>query len=124
MITNIREVRRAKGLTLLQVAERCAPPTTAQTIGRLETGMRTVSVGWLNRIAAALGVTAKDLVDLPDQAALPVAAILTAEGADGTGQDVDRGTATTPGGHGRGAGRSGSGGVSERRHHLVSARRA
>ena len=31
--------------------ERCEPPTTPQTIGRLETGTRTVSVGWLNRIA-------------------------------------------------------------------------
>ena len=44
MITRIREVRRAKGLTLLDVAERCAPPTTAQTIGRLETGTRTVEL--------------------------------------------------------------------------------
>ena len=81
MITRIREVRRAKGLTLLDVAERCTPPTTAQTIGRLETGTRTVSVGWLNRIAAALDVTAGDLVQLPDHAELPVAAILGADGA-------------------------------------------
>jgi transcriptional regulator with XRE-family HTH domain len=81
MITRIREVRRAKGLTLLDVAERCAPPTTAQTIGRLETGTRTVSVNWLNRIAAALGVTAADLVELPESADLPVAAILDADGA-------------------------------------------
>ena len=81
MITRIREVRRAKGLTLLDVALACAPPTTAQTIGRLETGTRTVSVGWLNRIAAALGVTAGDLVDLPDRADLPIAAILTRDGA-------------------------------------------
>jgi len=54
MITRIREVRRARGMTLDDVAKRCAPPTTAQTIGRLETGTRTVSVGWLNRIASAL----------------------------------------------------------------------
>lgn len=81
MITAIREVRRAKGLTLEEVARRCDPPTTAQTIGRLETGMRTVSVGWLNRIAAALGVEASDLVRLPDQAEVAVAAILTADGA-------------------------------------------
>lgn len=81
MITAIREVRRAKGLTLADVAERCTPPTTAQTIGRLETGTRTVSVGWLNRIAAALGVEAGDLVKLPQRADLPVAAILSAEGA-------------------------------------------
>ena len=76
MITAIREVRRAKGLTLEDVARRCAPPTTAQTIGRLETGTRTVSIGWLNRIAAALGVEASDLVTLPDRKDLPVAAIL------------------------------------------------
>ncbi len=81
MITRIREVRRAQGLTLLDVAERCTPPTTAQTIGRLETGTRTVSVGWLNRIAAALGVTAGDLVELPAHADLPVVAVLSADGA-------------------------------------------
>jgi len=81
MITAIREVRRAKGLTLEEVARRCVPPTTAQTIGRLETGTRTVSVGWLNRIAAALGVAAADLVALPERAALPIAATLDAAGA-------------------------------------------
>lgn len=81
MITRIREVRKAKGLTLEDVGARCVPPTTAQTIGRLETGMRTVSVGWLNRIAAALGVTAADLVDLPGSEAVPVAALLGPDGA-------------------------------------------
>lgn len=81
MITAIREVRRAKRLTLEEVAARCVPPTTAQTIGRLETGTRTVSVAWLNRIAAALEVAPADLVTLPDRAALPVAATLDADGA-------------------------------------------
>ncbi len=81
MITAIREVRRAKGLTLDDVARRCVPPTTAQTIGRLETGTRTVSVGWLNRIADALGVTAADLVKLPERAEIAVAAVLDASGA-------------------------------------------
>jgi transcriptional regulator with XRE-family HTH domain len=81
MITRIRDVRRAKGMTLAEVAAACAPPTTAQTIGRLETGTRTVSVGWLNRIATALGVEAADLVQLPDVIDLPVAAILGAGGA-------------------------------------------
>lgn len=82
MITAIRDVRRAKGLTLDEVARRCDPPTTAQTIGRLETGTRTVSVGWLNRIAAALGVDAADLVRLPDRPDLPVAALLGPAGAE------------------------------------------
>jgi hypothetical protein len=81
MITRIREVRRARGMTLDDVARACSPPTTPQTIGRLEMGTRTVSVGWLNRIAAALGVEAADLVDHPDRAELPVVAILGAHGA-------------------------------------------
>lgn len=81
MITAIRDVRRARGLTLEEVARRCDPPTTAQTIGRLETGARTVSVGWLNRIAAALGVAAADLVTLPDRPDVPVAALLGPAGA-------------------------------------------
>ncbi len=91
MITAIREVRRAKGLTLEDVARRCDPPTTAQTIGRLETGTRTVSIGWLNRIAAALGVEASDLVTLPDRTDLPVVAIL-----DGRGAHAPRRTTTVP----------------------------
>ncbi len=91
MITAIREVRRAKGLTLEDVARCCDPPTTAQTIGRLETGTRTVSIGWLNRIAAALGVEASDLVTLPDRTDLPVAAIL-----DGRGAHAPRRTTTAP----------------------------
>ena len=81
MITRIRDVRRARKMTLQDVADRCSPPTTPQTIGRLETGTRTVSMGWLNRIAAALGVEAADLVELPEREDVPVAAILGANGA-------------------------------------------
>src|SRR6476619_6648277 len=81
MITRIREVRRARGLTLDDVARRCVPPTTAQTIGRLETGTRTVSVVGLNRIDQALGVEAQDLVEGGDQAELKVAAMLGPGGA-------------------------------------------
>ena len=87
MITRIRDVRKAKGLTLEQVGQRCDPPTTAQTIGRLETGTRTVSVGWLNRIAAALGVEAADLVRLPAQEDVPIAATLDHEGAHAPRQE-------------------------------------
>lgn len=81
MITRIREVRRARGMTLDDVARACEPQTTPQTIGRLETGTRTVSVGWLNRIAKALGVEAQDLVQGGDTAELKVAAILGTGGA-------------------------------------------
>ncbi|MES2157697.1 MAG: helix-turn-helix transcriptional regulator [Pseudomonadota bacterium] len=81
MITRIREVRKARGLTLEQVGTLCDPPTTAQTIGRLETGTRTVSVKWLNRIALALGVTTAELVAMPGQSDVPVAALLGPDGA-------------------------------------------
>jgi len=81
MITRIREVRRAKRMTLEEVARRCSPPTTPQTIGRLETGMRSVSVGWLNRLAAALAVEASELIDTPDRGEIEIAAVL---GPDGT----------------------------------------
>ncbi|HEX6410894.1 MAG TPA: helix-turn-helix transcriptional regulator [Sphingomicrobium sp.] len=82
MITRIREVRRARGMTLDDVAKACRPPTTPQTIGRLETGTRTVSLVWLNRIADALGVDAADLVEGGgEKAELPVMAVLGVGGA-------------------------------------------
>jgi transcriptional regulator with XRE-family HTH domain len=81
VITRIREVRRARKLTLQDVADRCKPPTTPQTIGRLETGTRTVSMGWLARIAAALDVEPSDLVQLPEREDVPVAALLDHDGA-------------------------------------------
>ena len=40
MINRIRDIRREKKLTLADVGARCKPATTAQTIGRLETGTR------------------------------------------------------------------------------------
>jgi len=87
--TCIREVRRARAMTLADVAAACTPPTTAQTIGRLETGTRTVSVSWLNRIAAALGVTAADLVRTPDRAELPVVALLGRAGASAPARPME-----------------------------------
>jgi len=81
MISRIREVRKAKGMTLDEVAQACEPPTTPQTVGRLETGMRTLSVGWINRIAKALRVEASELVDHPEREDVEVAATLGANGA-------------------------------------------
>jgi hypothetical protein len=70
-------------MTLDEVARACEPPTTPQTIGRLETGTRTVSVGWLNRIAKALGADAADLVERGgEKAELPVAAVVGASGTN------------------------------------------
>lgn len=62
MINRIRDIRKEKGLTLADVAARCSPATTAQTIGRLETGTRNLSLVWMNRIAKALEVDPELLV--------------------------------------------------------------
>jgi hypothetical protein len=82
VITRIREVRRARGMTLDDVARACEPPTTPQTIGRLETGTRTVSLVWLNRIASALGVDASDLVESGDKSEIPVAGVVGSSGTN------------------------------------------
>ncbi|WP_394271105.1 helix-turn-helix domain-containing protein [Qipengyuania sp.] len=82
MINRIRDVRKAKGMTLADVAAACDPPTTAQTIGRLETGMRTLSLGWMRRIAAALDVAPGMLVRGEDSQPPQVVATLSAEGPE------------------------------------------
>jgi transcriptional regulator with XRE-family HTH domain len=82
MINRIRDIRRQKGMTLADVAARCSPPTTAQTIGRLETGTRNLSLIWMNRIALALEVDPELLVrgDAAEQAKM--VARLTDVGAE------------------------------------------
>ena len=82
MINRIRDVRRQKGVTLAEVAAACDPPTTAQTVGRLETGMRNLSLDWMNRIAAALGVEPETLLKGNDAPVPQVVARLTDAGAE------------------------------------------
>jgi len=82
VINRIRDIRKQKGMTLAEVAAACRPATTAQTIGRLETGMRNLSLTWMNKIAAALGVDPELLVkgEATDQPM--VVARLTESGAE------------------------------------------
>ncbi|MFL0356996.1 helix-turn-helix domain-containing protein [Erythrobacter sp. GH1-10] len=82
MINRIRDIRKAKGMTLAELAEACDPPTTAQTIGRLETGMRNLSIKWMDRIGAALGVDPESLVRSEGGAQPQVVAELGAHGAE------------------------------------------
>jgi len=82
LINRIRDIRKQKRLTLAEVAAACAPPTTAQTIGRLETGMRNLSLAWMNRIAAALGVEPELLVKGEASGQTMVVARLTDGGAE------------------------------------------
>lgn len=82
MINRIRDIRKQKNMTLAEVAAACDPPTTAQTIGRLETGMRNLSLVWMNRIAKALGVEPELLVKDERGEQTMVVARLTEAGAD------------------------------------------
>ncbi len=81
MRNHIRNVRKAKNMTLTDVAKHCSPPTTAQTIGRLETGTRTLSLDWLERIADALSVNSSELIVLPDQKTIKLTAVYGQNGA-------------------------------------------
>jgi len=82
VINRIRDIRKQKGLTLAEVGAACSPPTTAQTIGRLETGMRNLSLTWMNRIGAALGVDPELLVKGDASEQPMVVARLTEAGAE------------------------------------------
>lgn len=89
MINRIRDIRRQKGMTLADVAARCDPPTTAQTIGRLETGMRSLSLVWMNRIGAALGVDPQLLIKADEETPARMVARLSAQGAEALARPMD-----------------------------------
>jgi transcriptional regulator with XRE-family HTH domain len=82
VINRIRDIRREKDMTLADLAEACRPPTTPQTIGRLETGMRNLSIKWMDRIAAALGVAPEMLVRSEATTRAQIVALLGANGAE------------------------------------------
>jgi transcriptional regulator with XRE-family HTH domain len=82
VINRIRDIRREKGMTLAELANACRPPTTAQTIGRLETGMRNLSIKWMDRIAGALGVDPGMLVRSETNARAQIVAQLGVNGAE------------------------------------------
>jgi hypothetical protein len=76
-------------MTLADVAERCEPPTTAQTIGRLETGTRSLSLTWMNRIGAALGVDPQLLVKAEEDSPTHLVARLGPNGAEALAKPMD-----------------------------------
>ncbi|SFP26538.1 helix-turn-helix transcriptional regulator [Qipengyuania nanhaisediminis] len=82
MINRIRDIRKQKGWTLADLAEACDPPTTPQTVGRLETGMRNLSLKWMERIADALGVEPEVLVRSEKAAHPQVVASLGKDGPE------------------------------------------
>lgn len=76
--SRIREIRKEKGLTLQDVADRAG--TTAQTIGRLETGTRTLSLKWVNRISKALEVEGATLLAFPEHGDIKIFAEIDSAG--------------------------------------------
>ena len=98
MINRIRDIRKQKGLTLADLAEACTPPTTPQTVGRLETGIRNLSLKWMERIAGALGVGPEMLVRSDKSSHPQTVAVLAAEGAEALPTPRDALLATDLGG--------------------------
>lgn len=100
MINRIRDIRKDKGWTLAELAEACDPPTTAQTIGRLETGMRNLSLNWMDRIAAALRVDPEMLVRSDASEAAQIVASLGTDGPEALAKERDALLPTEIGGGG------------------------
>ncbi|MDZ4308721.1 helix-turn-helix transcriptional regulator [Allopontixanthobacter sp.] len=98
MINRIRDIRKEKGWTLADLAEACDPPTTAQTIGRLETGMRNLSIKWMDRIAAALEIEPELLVRSEASAHPQIVATLGPSGPEALRSPRDAILATELGG--------------------------
>jgi SOS-response transcriptional repressor LexA len=83
----IQEWRRARGITLAELARRAG--TSAQQMGRLEAGTRRLTTGWMDRIAQGLQIRPADL--LPDYgggAAGADAPGIAASRTDTLGRDV------------------------------------
>jgi len=100
MINRIRSIRKAKGMTLDDLAKACVPPTTPQTVGRLETGTRTLSTKWMDRLGKALGVEPELLVRGEDAAATQIVATLGERGPDALAKPRDALPPTALGGDG------------------------
>lgn len=74
MKTRIRQYRKQKGLTQLELADRVG--TTAATISRLETSDMTVSMDWLSRFSAIFHVPVSELIDEPANGRLELVGLL------------------------------------------------
>lgn len=72
--TRIREVRKARGFTLKQLAAKIG--TTPQTCQRLETDNMTVSLNWLYAIASALDIEPYQLLPHPQEETTPEGAFV------------------------------------------------
>jgi transcriptional regulator with XRE-family HTH domain len=58
----LKTARKAKGLSLERLAERIEPATNYQTLQKLESGERPITMEWIERIAAGLGMEPMELL--------------------------------------------------------------
>lgn len=62
MQNNIRRLRKERGWTMQDLADRVEGKPHFTTIAKLERSMRSLSFDWLEKIAKALGVASEDLI--------------------------------------------------------------
>ncbi|MEO0412941.1 MAG: helix-turn-helix transcriptional regulator [Pseudomonadota bacterium] len=92
MKNRIRALRKERGWTLSELAARITPDApTAQTLARLETGTRTLSLPWLEKIGRALDVSPQDLLTLSDGPSSPMIGVCGVAGIERikTPTDID-----------------------------------
>lgn len=63
----IRDLRRERELTQEELAAKLGDETTIATVSRLESGRMTLTLPWMERIAAALGVSPHEIIARPEQ---------------------------------------------------------
>ncbi|MDX2265330.1 MAG: helix-turn-helix transcriptional regulator [Hyphomicrobiales bacterium] len=78
MRIRIRELRKARDMTLKELADKIG--TTPQTVQRLETANMTLSIAWLEKIAAALNVEPADLIGRSGGKQIPILGGIGAQG--------------------------------------------
>ena len=61
----VRALRKQQGLTLAQLAARMDPPADVAGLQKIETGKTRLSLPWIKRISAALGVEPAELIAGP-----------------------------------------------------------
>jgi repressor LexA len=71
MENNIRRLRKERGWTMQELADRIEGGAHFTTIAKLERNMRGLSVEWLEKLGKALGVAPEDIIAPANQAARP-----------------------------------------------------
>ncbi len=77
-LPHLVDLRRKRGWTQAELAERCG--TYVMMIGRLERGMRVMTLPWAERLARALEVEPEDIMFAASSPRVPIAGEADAEG--------------------------------------------